>query len=67
MKMIQVEIPEKTAAELQALIQQGWFTDESEVVRAALREYLRTHHLELVEQFQREDIRWALDQAQGKK
>jgi Arc/MetJ-type ribon-helix-helix transcriptional regulator len=50
------------AAELEALVQKGWFRNEDEVVRMALVEFVRRHRFELLEQFQREDIAWALQQ-----
>ena len=62
MKSLQVELPDRLAAELQALVQGGWFQSEGEVVRAALTEFLRRHRLELLEKQQREDIAWALEQ-----
>jgi Arc/MetJ-type ribon-helix-helix transcriptional regulator len=57
-----IELPEKLARELDALIKAGWFSDEGEVVRLALLEFIRRHRLELLERFQREDIAWALQQ-----
>jgi Arc/MetJ-type ribon-helix-helix transcriptional regulator len=60
MRSIQIELPEKLAHELDMLVQQGWFRSEEEAIRFALLDFLRRHHLELLEQFQREDIAWAL-------
>jgi Arc/MetJ-type ribon-helix-helix transcriptional regulator len=60
MKSIQIELPEKLAHELDMLVQQGWFCSEEEAIRFALLEFLRRHRLELLEQFQRDDIAWAL-------
>ena len=62
MKSIQIELPEKLARELDMLVQQGWFRSEEEAMRFALLEFLRRHRLELLEQFHREDITWALRQ-----
>ena len=62
MKSIQIELPDKLAETLNTMVQQGWFHSEEEVVRLALLEFLRRHRLEMVEQFQREDITWALRQ-----
>jgi Arc/MetJ-type ribon-helix-helix transcriptional regulator len=62
MKSIRIELPEKLAHELDMLVQQGWFRSEEEVIRFALIEFLRRHRLELLEQFQRDDIAWALRQ-----
>jgi Arc/MetJ-type ribon-helix-helix transcriptional regulator len=60
MKSIQIELPAKLAHELDMLVQQGWFRSEEEAIRFALLEFLRRHRLELLEQFQRDDITWAL-------
>jgi Arc/MetJ-type ribon-helix-helix transcriptional regulator len=62
MKSIQIELPEKLAQELDTLVQQGWFRSEEEVIRFALLEFLRRYRLELLKQFQRDDIAWALRQ-----
>ena len=62
MKSITVELPDRLAEELGAMVGGGWFTSEAEAVRAALMEFVRRHRPELVERFQLEDIAWALDQ-----
>ena len=62
MKSIQVELPEKLARELDEMVKEGWFKSGEEAVRAALLEFVRRHHLELMERFQREDIGWAIKQ-----
>jgi Arc/MetJ-type ribon-helix-helix transcriptional regulator len=62
MKSLQIELPDKLALELDMLVRQGWFRSEEEAIRFALLEFLRRHRLELLEQFQREDIAWALRQ-----
>ena len=60
MKTMQVELPDKLAQELDTIVQAGWFHSASEVVRRALVEFIRHHRFELLEQFQRDDIAWAL-------
>jgi len=62
MKTIQVEVPDKLAAEIEAFVKTGWFGSEAEVVRAALLEFVRRNRVDLLEGFMREDIRWALSQ-----
>jgi Arc/MetJ-type ribon-helix-helix transcriptional regulator len=62
MKSIRIELPEKLAHDLDMLVRRGWFRSEEEAIRFALLEFLRRHRLELLEQFQREDIAWALRQ-----
>lgn len=60
MKTINVKVPERLATEVGNYVKEGWFSDEEEVVRAALQEFIRTHRLKLMEQFMQEDIAWAL-------
>ena len=62
MKVIQVELPDKITAEMESLVNDGWFTDETEIIRLAVMEFMRRDRLTLQEQFQREDIAWALKQ-----
>jgi Arc/MetJ-type ribon-helix-helix transcriptional regulator len=62
MKVIQVELPDKITAELESLVKDGWFTDETEIIRLAVMDFMRRDRLTLQEQFQREDIAWALKQ-----
>ena len=62
MKSIKVELPDKLARELNAMVKARWFSDEAEAMRSALRDFVRRNRLELLERFQREDIAWALKQ-----
>jgi Arc/MetJ-type ribon-helix-helix transcriptional regulator len=62
MKIIQVELPPQTAEEIATLIQDGWFLDEKEIVRLALKEFVEHHRFTLLEQQQRQDIAWAVQQ-----
>ena len=62
MKSLQIELPEKLAQELDTMVKAGWFHNESEIMRLALFEFIQHSHFELLEQFQREDIAWALTQ-----
>lgn len=62
MRPIQVEVPDQLAAEVDALVQSGWFSSQGELVRLALLEFIRRHRFLLEEEFQREDIAWALRQ-----
>jgi Arc/MetJ-type ribon-helix-helix transcriptional regulator len=63
-KTINVDLPEKIAAELTRLVETGWFHDEGEAVRAALVEFLGHRAAELQERFQHDDIEWALRESQ---
>ena len=62
MRSLQVELPDKLAGEVEALVRAGWFHSEDELIRLALAEFVRRHQFELLERFQREDIAWALRQ-----
>jgi Arc/MetJ-type ribon-helix-helix transcriptional regulator len=62
MKTIQIELPERTAAEIAELVQAGWFASEDEAVRAAVLDFVRRNRTELLERFLREDIEWARQQ-----
>lgn len=60
MKTLKFEVPDQLAKEIEDLVQAGWFADEGEIARLALAEFVRHHRFQLQEQFQREDILWAL-------
>jgi Arc/MetJ-type ribon-helix-helix transcriptional regulator len=62
MKTIAVELPERVTDEIDVLVQNGWFADESEIIRMALWEFVHRNRFALMEQFQRADIAWALRQ-----
>ena len=65
MKTFQVQLPDTIATELSVLVKSGWFADENEIFRLALLEFVRHHRFALIEQFQREDIEWALQLKQA--
>ena len=60
MKAINVELPDKLAAEIEAYVQAGWFGSEGEVIRAAVADFIRRRRTELLDLFMRADIEWAL-------
>jgi Arc/MetJ-type ribon-helix-helix transcriptional regulator len=62
MTSMQIELPDQLAGAIQRLVQNGWFQTEREIIRLALVEFIHRHQAELTEQFQREDIAWALAQ-----
>ena len=65
MKAISVTLPERMRAEVNNYIQNGWFTNEAEVLRTALQEFIMHNRLKLAEQFMKEDIEWALKVKDG--
>jgi len=60
MKTIQVDIPEKLVNEIEKYVKEGWFNNEGELMREALREFIRHHRPMLMEKYMEEDIEWAL-------
>lgn len=65
MVTINVEIPDRLNAELEELIRDGLFRNQSEILRFAALDYVKRRKLEVIEQQQRDDVAWAL--AQGKR
>jgi len=59
MKTLELELPDELAREIEELVRRGWFTDENELARRALGDFLRHHRLDLQEQQQLDDIAWA--------
>ena len=62
MKTITVELPERVTDEIGVLVENGWFADETEIIRMALWEFVHRNRFALAEQYQRADIAWALQQ-----
>ena len=60
MKAIQLALPDKLAAEIEAYVNAGWFGSEGEAIRAALMDFVKHHRIDLLERFMRDDIEWAL-------
>ncbi|MBI4826665.1 MAG: hypothetical protein HY807_09660 [Nitrospirae bacterium] len=67
MKTINVSLPDKLGIEIENYVKSGWFSDETEVVKTALLEFIRHNKLKLSERFMMEDIEWALKIKKGKK
>jgi Arc/MetJ-type ribon-helix-helix transcriptional regulator len=62
MKTIQIELPDSIATQVDMLVKEGWFTDESQMILLALAEFIHRYGFVLHERFQLEDIDWALQQ-----
>jgi Arc/MetJ-type ribon-helix-helix transcriptional regulator len=62
MKMLQVELPDAMAHEIADVVETGKFENASDVVRAALRDFISIRRFELLEQQQLKDIAWALNE-----
>lgn len=65
-KTLKIQLPDQLAKRIETLVQAGWFASEEELARLALSEFLRHHSFELQEQFQRDDIQWAVSLNPGK-
>ena len=65
MKVLQIVVSDQSAKEMEALVEAGWFANDTEIVRLALAEFIRHYRFELLERFQREDIAWALQQVRA--
>lgn len=61
MKTLTVELPDQLARTVEDLIQAGWFTNEAELAHQALSDFVLQRRFQLQEQFQLDDICWALD------
>lgn len=62
MKRIQVELNDRLAEELDALLRDGFFNSEEEAIRFALIRLIESRDPALSERFQRDDIAWARKQ-----
>lgn len=60
MKKIETELPDALYRQLQALIRDGWYRDEGDLIREAVRRLLSTHQPELIEKQMRDDVEWGL-------
>ena len=64
MKSLELELPDRVAAELDEMVKAGLYPNAQEAVREALNHFLRHHASALAEKHQCDDIAWALREAQ---
>jgi len=57
---LRTEVPSRLLAEMQALVEAGWFRSVDEVILDALRRFLDSHREDLMEALIREDVEWGL-------
>ena len=57
---IQTDVPIGLLAEMQMLVEAGWFRDLDDLMLDALRRFVESHRAELMERFIREDVEWGL-------
>ncbi len=60
MSTLTLETPGELANGLERVVKSGWFVDENDAVRAALRELLADQRFATAERQQLDDIEWAL-------
>ncbi|MBI5748187.1 MAG: CopG family transcriptional regulator [Nitrospinae bacterium] len=60
MKAISTELPDQIYLEVKSLVDKGWFKNEDDIILEALRRFLDTHKIELMEKFIKEDVEWGL-------
>ena len=60
MAKIQTDVPVGLLAEMQMLVEAGWFRDLDDLMLDALRRFVDSRRAELMERFIREDVEWGL-------
>jgi len=63
MATLTLDLPEALTAELDAAVEAGWFANQAEAVRAAVRDFVSHSKLALQEKQQLADIEWAVNAA----
>jgi Arc/MetJ-type ribon-helix-helix transcriptional regulator len=58
--VIQTEVPDSLLQQAQNLVEAGWFRSLDEVMLDALRRYVESHRVELMETFILQDVEWGL-------
>ena len=62
MKTLEVQIPDQIAREVDEAVLSGSFSDKTEVILAALRDFVKRGRFKLIEDQQLRDIAWAKSQ-----
>ncbi|MCO5211173.1 MAG: CopG family transcriptional regulator [Caldilinea sp.] len=57
---VEAELPIQVFKQMHKLVEGGWYVDEADVLREALRRFLATHDAEIREHQIREDVAWGL-------
>ncbi len=57
---IQTDVPVGLLAEMQMLVEAGWFRDLDDLMLDALRRFVESRRADLMERFIREDVEWGL-------
>ena len=57
---LEATLPTRLVAQMEALVDQGWFPGIDEVIADAVRRFLETHSPELIEHYVWQDVEWGL-------
>jgi Arc/MetJ-type ribon-helix-helix transcriptional regulator len=55
-----VELPQRLREQVRALVDQGWFSTEEELVHEAVRRFVESHRPELTTRYVLDDVEWGL-------
>jgi hypothetical protein len=66
MHTLQINLSDPIFNSIKEYISSGYFKSEDDFMQAVIVEFIRKNKIELMEQFQREDIKWGLKNKQGK-
>ena len=57
---VRAELPIRLVAQMESLIDDGWFQNINDLIVDALRRFLETHRPELMEGYIWQDVEWGL-------
>ena len=60
MEVIPTKLTKKLEAEMDAIIQEGWYASRSEFIRDAVRDMIKKMKAERLETAIKEDVKWGL-------
>jgi hypothetical protein len=60
MKTLTLEYPDKLDEQVKTLVNSGWAQSAEQLALDALKRYLETHRLEVLERQLRSDIKWGI-------
>lgn len=67
MKTLSITLPDHFAERIHDYVKAGFFRSESDVVLAAISEFVRRNRMDLMESFARKDIAWAVKEVHADK
>ena len=57
---VEAVLPTRLVAQMESLIDLGWFPDMNDLIADAVRRFLETHSPELIEHYVWQDVEWGL-------